>query len=147
MKSNTKISSYLTFNGNCKEAMTFYKDCLGGELILQKVGESPFSEEMSEKMRESILHSVLIKGELKLMGSDMVGEQGLLKGNAVSLMLECSSEEEIRSYYRNLSMGGRATHPLHLTHWGALFGDLTDKYGNQWILHFNYKKETETVHH
>ena len=35
----TQINAYLTFNGNCREAMQFYTDCLGGELYLQTIGE------------------------------------------------------------------------------------------------------------
>ncbi|HPG10002.1 MAG TPA: VOC family protein [Chitinophagaceae bacterium] len=137
---NTRINSYLTFNGNCKEAMTFYKECLGGKLVLQTVGESPLSQQMPEKMKERIVHSTLVKESLVLMGSDMVEEQGLVKGNAVSLMLNCSSEEETRKIYAKLAEGGEATHPLHDTFWGALFGNLTDKYGNHWLLHFDRTK-------
>lgn len=74
-----------------------------------------------------------------MMASDMVAEPGLVKGNAVSLMLGCSSEAEIRSCYEKLSAGGRADHPLENTFWGAIFGDLTDKYGNRWLLHFDKK--------
>src|SRR5450432_1715372 len=138
----TQISSYLTFNGNCREAMTFYKKCLGGKLLLQTIGKSPMADKMPAQMKECILHSTLTKGSLLIIGSDMVSEQGLIKGNAVSLMLNCSSEKEIRTYYTRLSGGGEATHPLHDTFWGALFGDLTDKFGNHWLLHFdkNLKK-------
>jgi len=132
----TQINSYLTFSGNCREAMTFYKECLGGELTFQKIGESPLAGKMPEQMKESILHSTLINGSVTIIASDMVGEQGLIKGNSVSLMLNCSSEEEIKKYYSKLSEGGKATHPLENTFWGALFGDLTDKFGNQWLLHF-----------
>lgn len=46
----TQINSYLTFNGNCREAMNFYKDCLGGELILQTIGESPLAYKMPQLM-------------------------------------------------------------------------------------------------
>lgn len=133
----THINSYLTFGGNCREAMTFYKNCLGGELDLQTIGESPLADKMPPQMRDSILHATLTKGTLVLMASDMVGEKGLIKGNAVSLMLNCSSEDEIRAFYKKLSTGGQATHPLEDSFWGALFGDLTDKYGNQWLLHFD----------
>ncbi|MDX2048562.1 MAG: VOC family protein [Chitinophagaceae bacterium] len=131
-----QINSYLTFNGNCREAMVFYKECLGGELMLQTIGESPMADKMTEQMKESILHSTLSKGDLVIMASDMVSDKGLIKGNSVSLMLNCSSEKEIRNYYEKLSAGGEATHPLENTFWGALFGDLTDKYGNHWLLHF-----------
>lgn len=90
-------------------------------------------------MKESILHAVLSKDTLIIMASDMVGEKGLIKGNSVSLMLNCSNDEEIETYYINLSAGGQPTHPLEISFWGALFGGLTDKYGNHWLLHFGKK--------
>lgn len=133
------INSYLTFNGNCREAMIFYKNCLGGKLTLQTIGNSPLAAKMPPQMKESIVHATLSKGDLVLMASDMVGEKGLLKGNAVSLMLNCKTEKEIKKYYTKLSAGGHATHPLQISFWGALFGELTDKFGNQWLLHFDKK--------
>lgn len=139
----TQINAYLTFNGNCREAMTFYKACLGGELSFQTVGESPLSAGMPERMKNCILHATLTKDALVLMGSDMLGEQGLIQGNSVALSLNCSSEAEIKSYYTKLSAGGKADHPLEESFWGALFGDLTDKFGNHWIL--NYKPENLTI--
>jgi PhnB protein len=132
-----QINSYLTFDGNCREAMTFYQKRLGGELTFQTIGESHLSEKMSKKMKDCILHSTLTNGSLLLMGSDMVGENGLIKGNAVSLTLNCGSEKEIRSCYKKLSAGGQATHPLEDSFWGALFGGLTDKFGNHWLLNCN----------
>jgi PhnB protein len=138
----TQINSYLTFSGNCREAMTFYKECLGGELSLQTIGESPLADKMPKKMKEYILHSTLTKDGLVLMGSDMVGDKGLTRGNAVSLMLNCSSEEEIKNCFEKLSAGGRKDHPLENSFWGALFGDLTDKFGNHWLLHFDKNSKT-----
>jgi PhnB protein len=131
-----QINSYLTFNGNCREVMNFYKKCLGGVLSFQTIGESPLSDKMPKKMKDCILHATLTKGNLILMGSDMLGEQGLIKGNSVSLSLHCNSEKEIRACYKKLSAGGEAAHPLENSFWGALFGGLTDKYGNNWILNF-----------
>jgi PhnB protein len=130
------INSYLTFNGNCREAMAFYKECLGGELTLQTVGESPLSAQMPAQMKGAILHATLRNQELILMASDMVGDKGLQNGNNISMVLDCKSEQEIRESYTKLSEGGRQNHPIELTFWGALFGDLTDKFGNNWILSF-----------
>ena len=132
----THINAYLNFNGQCREAMTFYKECLGGELTLQTIGESPLAGKMPSRMKESILHATLSKNGLVLMATDMVPENGLTKGNSVSLCLNCSSEDEIKACYKKLSSGGKADHPLENTFWGALFGDLTDKYGNHWLLNF-----------
>lgn len=137
----TQLNTYLTFNGNCREAMTFYKNCLGGELNFQTIGESPLADKMPEKMKDCILHATLTNGRLIIMASDMVAEKGLIKGNAVSLMLNCSSEAEVKTCYQKLVSGGIATHPLEISFWGALFGDLTDKYGNQWLLHFDKKEQ------
>lgn len=132
-----QINSYLTFNGNCHEAMTFYKECLGGELVFQTVGESPLSGKMPKQMKECILHATLKKKELVLMGSDIVPQSGLVKGNSVSLSINCGSEEEIKTMYKKLAAGGREDHPLEETFWGALFGGLTDKFGNHWLLNHN----------
>jgi len=132
----TTINSYLTFNGNCREAMTFYKECLGGELVLQTVEESPVSEQLPVQMKECILHSMLRSGDIIIMGSDM-SPQNLIKGNAVSLMLNFSSEEETRKAYSNLSKDGNTSQPLEIMFWGALFGHLTDKFGNQWMFNFD----------
>ena len=41
-----QINSYLTFSGNCREAMNFYVTCLGGELVFQTIGESPLANKM-----------------------------------------------------------------------------------------------------
>lgn len=133
---------YLTFNGNCREAMTFYKACLGGKLSFQTLGESPVCNKMPKKMKNMILHATLIKDNLVLMASDMVDETGLVKGNSVSLSLICSSEEDIKRCYAKLSEGGIANHPLKIGFWGALFGDLTDKFGNHWILNYIRKSNS-----
>lgn len=132
-----QINSYLTFSGNCREAMIFYKECLGGELYLQTVGESPLSEKIPPQMKDYILHATLTNGKLVLQGSDMTPQAGLIKGNNVSLSLNCSSEAEIKNFYAKLSANGKAGHPLEDAFWGAIFGDLTDKYGNHWLLSFD----------
>lgn len=69
------------------------------------------------------------------MGSDMVGHKGLQQGNNMSLMLDCESEEEIERLFSLLSGGGQVLHPLERTHLGAMIGDFTDRYGNNWLLH------------
>ena len=136
----SSINSYLRFNGNCEEAMSFYNDCLGGELTMQKVGESPMSNNMPQQMQDKIMHATLKTDGFIIMASDLCDESGLVKGNNVSLMLDCDSEEQIRNTYDRLSEGGNKSHPLEQTFWNALFGDLTDKFGINWLM--NYQLET-----
>ena len=65
-----QLNTYLTFNGNCREAMNFYKTCLGGELSLQTIGESPMAEKMPAKMKDCILHSTLANDAMVIMATD-----------------------------------------------------------------------------
>jgi len=131
-----QVHPYLTFNGNCREAMRFYQKCLGGKLTFQTIGESPLSEKMPARMKDAILHATLIKDEFVLMGSDMCDE-ALDHGNALTLLLSCTSRRQLSSYYQKLSEGGKQEHPPALTIQKSLSGDLRDKYGNKWVLHYN----------
>lgn len=131
-----QLHTYLSFNGNCREAMLFYQYCLGGELSFQTVGASPLSEKMPPAMRNHIVQATLTNGRFILMASDLAADQLLVRGNAVSLTLSCNSEDEIRNCYAKLCNGGTASHPLENNYSGVLFGDLRDKYGNHWILHY-----------
>jgi PhnB protein len=90
----THINAYLNFNGQCREAMTFYQQCLGGELVMQKISESPMAARVPSEMGAKILHSSLTKENLVLMGSDMMGNN-IVKGNSINLCINCSSTEEI----------------------------------------------------
>ena len=132
-----KLNPYLNFNGKCREAMTFYQACLGGELFMQKVAESPISAQMPSEMGANVLHSTLTSGNVVMMGSDMMGNN-IVKGNVITLFLDCETNEEINTIFSKLSENGQVITPLHQSFWGATFGELTDKYGLLWS--FNYAK-------
>ena len=127
-----KLNPYLTFNGNCREAMNYYKQCLGGELSFIVVGESPVASQTSPSIKDHILHSSLKTDELELMATDMQPES-LNEGNAVHLCLGCKTEEETRSLFDKVSAGGKVNQPLHEMFFG-LIGTVTDKFGKRWIL-------------
>jgi PhnB protein len=134
-----RLNPYLTFNGNCREAMTFYKDCFGGKLDIQTVGESPASAQMPDQMKNSVMHSQLESDKIVIMGSDLVPEK-LSQGNTLALMLDCVNEQEIRSLFEKLAVGGKVNQQVQDTFWGALYGELVDKFGVRWML--NYTKST-----
>lgn len=134
----TQINAYLSFNGNCREAMNFYEECLGAELTLQTIGGSPMEAQCPSAMKDQILHSSLMRnGTLLLMASDMIGPGGLNPGNNIALSLNCSSEEEINSFFSKLSEGGKIIDPLKVQFWGALFGVLNDRFGIRWLLNYD----------
>jgi PhnB protein len=129
----TTINAYLTFNGNCREAMEFYKECFGGELILQTVKGSPMEGHWPKEVQNTILHGSLTKDRLTLLASDRIEPQGLLKGNNISLSLNCSNQVEIESFFNKLSSGGKIKYPLHDFYDGKI-GGIEDKFGINWLL-------------
>lgn len=127
--------TYLTFNGNCKEAMTFYHQHLGGELELKTIGESPLSDRLPKDMRSKILHSSIKNGEIILMGTDLVNNHRLIKGNNRAILIDCENIEELEKLYTNLSQKGKTTSPPEKTIWNTYLGGFTDKFGHQWLVH------------
>jgi PhnB protein len=132
----TRVTPYLRFNGNCREAMMFYKDCFGGDLTVMTVAESPEASKMKGEDPKHVFHSSLTSGGIELMGSDLAPEQGLSKGNTMALALQCSSEEELRQFFSKLSSGGKTDYAPAQTTWGAIYGQLVDKFRNEWMLTF-----------
>lgn len=134
----TQINPYLSFNGNCREAMLFYQQCLGGELMLQTVAETAIARHCPVAMQQMIMHSMLVKGDWILMGSDMTGPNGINTGNDITLAVHSDSEPEIRELYQKICVGGIVVEALTEKPWGALFGVVTDRYGKRWM--FNCDK-------
>jgi PhnB protein len=137
-----KITAYLTFDGNCREAMEFYKACFGGELTVMSAGESPMGGQFSPGLRDKVMHADLRSGELKLMASDNLMEpgSGAKPGNMISLMLECGSEAELRAAFKLLAAGGRVGQEPKLEFWGSFYADLSDKFGLRWMLNWDKPK-------
>lgn len=132
-----KLITYISFPGNAREAMNFYQSCLGGELTFMEVGGSPIEEHLTNMKKDDILHGQLVLSDLTLMGSDMVGPQGYVKGNNVTIMLLCDNEEQVNKHYASLSEGGSAVMPPSPAFWGGVFGHLVDKYGIEWGVHWS----------
>lgn len=134
----SQLNPYLSFNGNCREAMEFYRDSLGGELSIQTIEEANMSGDFPD-MKDKIMHSALLKnGSVLLMASDFLGPGSLVSGNNISLTLNCDSEDEVNNLFSKLSDGGHITHPPKEEFWGGVYADFADKYGINWML--NYQK-------
>jgi PhnB protein len=130
----TQINAYLSFGGNCREAMTFYQHCFGGELDIKTFEEAP-GDMMPGAAKDQVMHGRLSNGGLLLMASDGLQEVPV-KGNQVNLNINCSSEKEINNFFEKLSEGGKITMPLADQFWGARFGMLIDKFGIAWMLNW-----------
>lgn len=133
----TQVHAYIHFNGQCREALAFYQQCLGGELNLQKISESPMAAQMPSQKSGHILHGSLVSNAIVIMGSD-ISSAHFIQGNNINLCLQCSSREEMEKYFEALSKAGTVKTPVHQTFRGASYGECTDRYGINWII--NYSK-------
>ena len=134
----TTVNIYLSFNGNCEKAFTFYKSVFGGEFnYVGRFKDMPPSEEypMAEADKERIMHVGLpISKETILLGSDCESNGDFVQGNNFSICINPDSEEEARRIFNALAEGGNVAMPLEKTFWSPLFGMLTDQFGINWMV-------------
>ncbi len=129
-----QLNPYLSFNGTCREAMSFYADCLGGKVVdLMTFAGSPMTEGMPAELHDRILHSMVVAGGVVLMAADTPTDQPVSQGDSVTLCLNSADKGEIKGYYEKLAAGANVTQPLMETFFG-LYGALTDKFGINWML-------------
>jgi PhnB protein len=130
-----ELEPYLFFqNGKCEEALNFYKSLFGGEITsISRWSEMPPEMEMPADMGSRIMHSNFKSASIKFMASD-ARPTTVYGDGPISLSLGTTDEAEAKRIYDGLAKGGKAEMPLEKTHWGALFGMLTDKYGIDWMI-------------
>jgi PhnB protein len=141
------INPYINFKGNCEEAFNFYKSVFGGEFPhVSRYKDMPPSEgaHASAVDGEKIMHmSLPISSETMLMGSDIGGEwaQNMTMGDNIQLSVNADNEEEAQRIFQGLAAGGRINMPLEKTFWGALFGMLTDRFGINWMVNYDFNQQ------
>ena len=135
-----QLITYVTFAGNCEEALNFYKEALGGKVLqVSKMGEGPM--EVPEHVKGKIMHARLKIGENVLYMSDTFDPASIVQGNNVSLSLQPETIAQTEDLFNKLSAGGTVKMPLEDTFWGARFGMFTDKFGIHWMINCELKKE------
>jgi len=135
-----QLITYLTFGGNCEEAINFYKEALGGKIIqLSHMGDGPM--EVPEHLKGKVMHSRLQLGESVLYMSDNFDPASIHQGNNVHLSLQIDDATELEKLFTNLSDGGKIVRPLEKQFWGAIFGMFVDKFGIHWMMNCELKKE------
>ena len=123
-----KLNPYLMFPGTCKEALNFYKEQLGGEILLmQTLEESPL--DAPEQHKHRIFNAHFRSGDFFLMASDDQPDNPVVQGGNFALFVTFSEKEEQERIFAGLSRGGKVLFPLEHG-----FGMLADKFGIQWML-------------
>jgi PhnB protein len=138
-----KLEVYLTFDGNCEEAMNFYKEVFGGEIVgRQRFSENP-GMPVPDENKDQILHCRLEFDGNVLMASDNMPGGKTISGSNVSLTLGSRDRARTEKVFNQLAAGGKIGMPLQDTFWNAYFGMVTDKYGFNWMVNCENEQQHE----
>ncbi len=128
-----KAQAYLSFDGNCQEALNFYKDIFGGEVVNRETWEGK-STDIPEHYRNKLQHAELKGKGFHFMAYDASPDTPINSGNKVCMSLDFSDTSEAQSTFEALSAKGSVNTPFQETSWNAHYGRCTDQYGVQWMV-------------
>ena len=130
------LSTYLTFDGNCREAFEFYRSVFGTEfVVLSTFAEAPEDMDVPDAHRDNVMHVTLPIGSSVLMGSDNdPSGPPVVVGHNFSMSIDTEGRQESDDLIGKLSDGGTVTMPMQETFWGSYFGTCTDRFGINWMV-------------
>ena len=134
-RSTMQLTTYVLFDGNCKQAMEFYRSVFGGELALTTVGGSPMKNAFPVSMHAKVVNARLKSPLVDISASDWLRpDEKRVQGNTVCLYISGGTPDETTSLFRRLAEGANVTDPISEQPFG-LYGALNDKFGIRWMLH------------
>ena len=128
-----EVNAYLIFNGNCREAMTFYQKCLGADLQMLPFSDAPGAN-IPNEAKDRIMHARLVKGTTVLMASDDMPGMPFQQGSNFFISLNCEDVQEVEKLFSSLSVKGKVKQAPQETFWAARFAMFTDQFGVNWML-------------
>lgn len=134
-----KLTPYIHFQGNAEQAMSFYAEALGGDIIaISRYGDSPMP--VDEDYKNKVIHGRLQFGNNVIMISDTFKGKTIGTEGNIQLSVEISEEGQIDEVFKRMAEGGTVTMELQDQFWGARFGMLKDKFGVNWMFNYETKK-------
>ena len=132
----TQAIAYLSFDGDCADAMRFYEQALGGKLeVLMSGAESPIAEHMPKEFAHRILHARLVlPGGGMLYAGDAPAHVPYEGIKGVAIAVDYPSVDKAETVFAVLAAGGQVTMPMQSAFWAKRWGMLVDKFGTPWIV-------------
>ena len=131
-----RCTPFLLFDGNCAEAMTFYQACLGGELTLTRLGDSPMKDMLPVEKHDRLINANLVSGNIEISATDWMASPQFdpVQGNTSAIFVIGGAYEELKAVFDKLAQGAEKSRfqELHNLPFGV-YGQFYDKFGVQWI--------------
>jgi PhnB protein len=129
-----QVTPYLSFNGDCEAAFTFYERCFGATIgAMFRYGGSPMANQAPAGSPDKIMHGSVTIGDLVLNGADAPMDS-YEEPRGFSLSIQVKRVDEADRIFRDLADGGRVVVPLEQTFWAARFGMVIDRFGIPWMI-------------
>jgi PhnB protein len=129
------VETYLTFNGNCADAVKFYEKTLGAKVeFMMTHGESPMADRAPADFKNQIMHSTISIDGTKIMASDNMpgAPYNGMQGFTLSLTYQDIAEAE--RIFSALAAGGKVVMPYAEQFWVERWGAVNDKFGTPWMV-------------
>ncbi len=128
----SRLNPYISFDGNARVAMRFYKTVFGGELTVNTFKDFGTKD---PAIARKVMHAQLeTDSGFTLMASDLAPGMEHNPGTNITVSLSGDDGAELRGYWKKLSRSGQVTMPLEKQMWGDEFGQCTDKFGVNWMV-------------
>ena len=129
------IQPYLFFNGRTEEALEFYRNTLGAEILMKmRFKEAPGSPPGVQPPPDAIMHSAFRIGDSQVMASDGMQADGKPKFQGFSLTYNARDEADARRRFDALAKEGQVQMPFGETFFAKAFGAVQDKFGMSWMV-------------
>jgi PhnB protein len=136
----SRLNPYLTFNGNAREAMEFYRGVFGGDLLVSTYAEGGMQHEPDHA--DKVMHAQLeAENGMTLMGADSPPGVPWSPPSGMSISLSGDDDAELSGYYEKLTEGGTVVEPLVFAPWGDKFGMVTDRFGILWLVNISASRQ------
>jgi PhnB protein len=128
-----QLNAYLSFDGNCAEAMAFYARLFGARVeALIPFGQMPHGQPVPSEFADKIMHASLVHADFSLMAGDVPPGVAYAGVKGVMMALTYDTAAEARRVFDALAEGGTVHMPLGETFWADAFGMCTDRFGTPW---------------
>ncbi len=125
------VSAYLTFEGQCEDAFTFYAKTFGGTVqALMRWSDMPGGPS-NAAMANKVMHANLKVGTSEILASDAPPEY-FRTSQGMNVTLGVDSTADAERIFAALSDGGNVTMAMTETFFAHRFGQVTDRFGIPW---------------
>jgi PhnB protein len=137
LEDKMKITPYLSFNGNCAEAIELYEKAFGVKANVMRYSDAPSAEgyTLPPGTENFVMHACLTnRNDYTVFLMDVTPNMPTTFGNGMSIAIELDNADRVKSAFGKLKKGGTVTMELQKTFWSELFGSLMDKFGVSWMI-------------